>query len=684
MKHHVSTLRGLQLALATTLLICAASGTTAQEQTFSPGELTALPTTSWPTNGGNLYNQRYSPLTRINRENVSGLLAEWELHLGSGTGPMNSGEAQPIVVDGVAYIPTGDNDVFAIDIETGNFKWAYYAELNPGITTVCCGWTSRGVALSEDSVFVGQLDGKLVALDRANGSIKWSIQAERWEEGFSITSAPLYYDGMVITGFSGGEKGVRGRVKAYDADDGSLLWTFHTIPGPGEAGHDTWAQDNELWQHGGATVWQTPAVDPEAGMLYFSTGNAGPDYNGAVRPGDNLFTVSVLALDIKTGAYRWHYQMVHHDIWDYDASNPVILFDLDYKGAPRKGLVQAGKTGFLYILDRLTGEPLVGIEERPVPQEPRNATAATQPYPVGDPFVPHEVRMAPEGYTLVNQGRIFTPFWTDPVVVSPGLAGGANWPPSAVDPAKGVMYICGNDRPFAYKAEELGTERPEPGANWTGGGFLGYPLWNLGVFAAMDLRTNTVVWQKHWKEPCNSGVTATAGGLLFVGRNDGRLTALDSDSGETLWEFQTGAGMNAPVTVFEHKGEQYVLAYSAGNTLGPSPHGDGVWLFSLQGTVGEALPPGAEQVQRNVTVPAPGPADLAAGALVYNSMCAACHGEEGRGGHGGGISLANVDSTELVISIVNQGRNRMPALSAAMSPEQLRDVAAYVAAELSE
>jgi glucose dehydrogenase/cytochrome c553 len=403
-----------------------------------------------------------------------------------------------------------------------------------------------------------------------------------------------------------------------------------------------------------------------------------------VRPGDNLFTVSVLALDIKTGEYRWHYQMVHHDIWDYDASNPVILFDLDYAGVPRKGLVQAGKTGFLYILDRVTGVPLVGIEERPVPQEPRNATAATQPYPIGDSFVPHEVRMEPEGYKLVNQGRIFTPFWTEPVVVSPGLAGGANWPPSAVDPTRGHMYICGNDRPFAYKAEEIGTERPEPGANFTGGGFLGYPLWNLGVFAAMDLRTNKVVWQKHWKEPCNSGVTATAGGLLFVGRNDGRLTALDSDNGEVLWQFQTGAGMNAPVTVFEHKGEQYVLAYSAGNTLGPSPHGDGVWLFSLNGTQGEALPPGAGQVQRSVTTPAEGPADLAAGEVVYNSMCAACHGEEGRGGHGGGISLANVDSTELVISIVNQGRNRMPALSAALSPEQLRDVSAYVASELSE
>lgn len=670
-----------QLCLGVTAIVALACQ--AQPAPFTPEALTQLPADSWATNGGNLYNQRYSPLTQITRANVGGMKAEWEMHLGSGSGPRHSGEAQPLVVDGVAYIATGDNDVFALDIETGNFLWAYYANLNPDISTVCCGWTSRGVALNENTVFVTQLDGKVVALNRADGSKRWEIQGERWEEGFSITSAPLYYDGLVITGFSGGEKGVRGRVKAYDAKDGALRWTFYTIPGPGEAGHETWTADNELWQHGGATVWQTPAVDAELGLLYFSTGNAGPDYNGAVRPGDNLFTVSILALDVKTGEYRWHYQMVHHDIWDYDASNPVILFDLDYNGVPRKGLAQAGKTGWVYILDRVTGEPLVGIEEKAVPQRPENATAATQPYPVGDPFVPHEIKMAPEGYDMVNQGRIFTPYWTDPVVVAPGLAGGANWPPSAVDPRSGIMYICANDRPFAYKAEEIGTERPAPGSNYTGGGFLGYPLWNMGVFAAMDLRTNKVVWQRHWKEPCNSGVTATAGGLLFVGRNDGRLTALNSDDGSLLWEFQTGAGMNAPVTVFEHKGKQYVLGYSGGNTLGPSPHGDSVWLFSLEGTVEQALPPGTMIANYIGNEPAAGEADLAAGKTGYEALCAACHGEEGRGGHGGGISLENANTTGFVVSIVNQGRNRMPALGAALTAEQLRDISGYVAAELA-
>ena len=187
---------------------------------------------------------------------------------------------------------------------------------------------------------------------------------------------------------------------------------------------------------GGGTVWHTPAVDPELGLIYFSTGNFGPDYNGSIRPGDNLFTASIVALDAYSGEYRWHFQQVHHDIWDFDAPNPVGLFDLDYEGVLRKGLARAGKTGWVYILDRLTGKSLVGIEEHPVPQEERQPTAAAQPYPVGDAFVTHTLEIAPEGFRMVNDGDIFTPFWNDPVLLR---RGDANWPPSAVDPDKGVI-----------------------------------------------------------------------------------------------------------------------------------------------------------------------------------------------------------------------------------------------------
>jgi glucose dehydrogenase len=223
-----------------------------RNSSFSARALTAPPTDGWRTNGGNLFNQRYSPLSRIDRANVAQVKGVWRTHLnGSGVAPQFSGEAQPIVHDGVIYVITGADDVFALSVDTGEILWRYLAKLDPSITSICCGWTSRGVGIGEGKIFAGLLDGRVVALDERTGEQQWSIQAERWQEGFSITSAPLYYDGMVITGFSGAEIGVRGRVKAYDADDGKLLWTFYTIPGPGELGHDTWPQDNEVWKHGG-------------------------------------------------------------------------------------------------------------------------------------------------------------------------------------------------------------------------------------------------------------------------------------------------------------------------------------------------------------------------------------------------------------------------------------------------
>ncbi|MBM3817486.1 MAG: quinonprotein alcohol dehydrogenase [Acidimicrobiia bacterium] len=570
----------LKGALAVSCLLCVALSGQGRE-------LVAPPTTGWPTNGGDLYNRRYSPLTQITRDNVSGLKAAWRARLnGSGLAAKYSGEATPIVADGVMYVVTGADDVFALSVDTGATLWTYTANLDQTIDVVCCGWTSRGVGLGDGRVYVGQLDGKLVALDQRTGTPVWSVQAERWEEGFSITSAPLYYDGLVITGFAGAEYGIRGRVKAYHAKDGSLAWTFYTVPGPGEFGHDTWPRTNTVWQKGGASVWQTPAVDPELGLLYFSTGNPGPDFNGAVRAGDNLFSASMVAVDAKTGKYRWHFQQVHHDIWDYDAPSPVVLFDIELNGRPRKAIAQPGKTGWVYILDRTNGRPLIGIEERPVPQEPRQLTARTQPYPVGDAFVPQAVAIPPEGFRVVNHGRIFTPFWTEPIAAKPGQGGGANWPPSSYDPGSGFLYVCAADRAGVFRADDIGPELPPEGERYLGGAFGTVPFGVTGIFAALDMRTNKLVWQQQWPDRCYSGSTATAGGLVFVGRSDGRFTALDSRNGRMLWEFQTGAGVNAPASVFEHRGQQYVAVYSGGNLFAGSPRGDSVWLFSLNGTLG--------------------------------------------------------------------------------------------------
>jgi len=644
---------------------------------FSATHLIKPPISNWPTNGGNWYNQRYSALNEINRDNVTNLKGVWRARLdGSGVDPQYSGEAQPIVYDGVIYIVTGADDVFAISIDTGERLWKYEANLDPTIDVICCAWLSRGVGLGDAKVYVGQLDGKLLALDQHTGEIVWSTQAERWQEGFSITSAPLYYDGLVITGFAGAEYGIRGRVKAFDATTGELAWTFYTIPGPGHVGHETWPQDNEIWMHGGASVWQTPALDPELGLIYFSTGNPGPDYNGSVREGDNLFATSIVAVDAKTGEYRWHFQQVHHDIWDYDAPSPVVLFDIEIDGVERKGLAEPSKTGWVYILDRVTGEPLIGIDERPVPQEPRQLTSATQPYPVGNAFVPQSIAIAPEGYRLVNQGRIFTPFWTDEAVLAkPAITGGTNWPPSSYDPDTGYLYVCAEDTVGVFQAEDVTDDPPPEGDLYAAGIFGEAPLPSLGIFAAMDMHTNKIAWRQHWPDPCYSGSVTTAGGLVLVGRSDGRLTALDSSNGHLLWEFQTGAGMNAPASVFEHDGRQYVAAYSAGNLFAGSPKGDSLWLFSLDGELGPVEPAAAIlSFEGDIE----GEADLANGLTVYNTACTFCHGAEGEGGHGGGPAFTNTMSIGTLIQIVYEGRNDMPGFGGALTVEQIRDVGAHV------
>ena len=573
------------------------------------------------------------------------------------------------------YIVTGADDVFAISVETGEILWKYFAELDPAIDTACCSWTSRGVGLGEGKIFVGQLDGKLVALNQATGEPAWSVQAEHWNAGYTITSAPLYYEGLVITGFAGAEFGVRGRVKAYHADDGAPAWTFYTIPGPGEFGHDTWSQDNEVWANGGGTVWQTPAADPELGMLYFSTGNPGPDMNGAVRPGDKLFTSSIVAIDAETGEYRWHYQQVHHDIWDYDSANPVVLFDIEIDGVLRRGLAEVNKTGWAYILDRTNGEPLIGIKERPVPQNQDQITAPTQPYPVGDSIVPQFIDKPPEGIDLVNEGRIFTPFWRDWVAVRPGQGGGGNWPPNSYDIETGILYICGTDMIGNYRGGE-DNEIPPDGERYMGGVFQTHN--EFGVLVAMDMSTNTITWKQEWPRRCYSGSTVTAGGLLFVGRSDGRLTALDSSNGDMLWEFQTGAGMNAPTAVFQHEGEQYLAAYSAGNLFAGSARGDSVWLFSLNGTMDEVA--AAETLIPPVAISDRGASDPS---LTYQKSCLPCHGESGQGGHGGGSALTALADAGTARQVIAEGQNTMPAFGGAFTAPQIEALAEWIYAQFT-
>jgi quinohemoprotein ethanol dehydrogenase len=606
---------GLLAIAAAASMALAGCGSKKGISAFTADQLTAPPSENWITNGGTLFNQRYSPLDQLTSANVANLKGVWRIHLNSATAFKYSGEAQPIVNDGVVYVSTGASDVFALNLDSGKTIWKYEGNLPAAMNTVCCGWSSRGVALGDGRVYVSRLDADLVALDAGSGKVIWSTPVGDWKKGETITSAPLYYEGLVITGIAGGEYGIRGRVTAYDAKTGKLVWRFYTVPGPGHIGHDTWPQDNDAWKSGGAPVWQTPAVDPKLGLLYFSTGNTSPDFDGSTRKGDNLFANSIVALDAKTGEYRWHFQQVHHDIWDLDSPSPVVLFDLKINGELRHGLAEASKTGWVYILDRTNGKPLVGIDEKAVPQELRQQTALTQPYPVGDAFTPQSITAAEAArftkaraaaaksaggedkldtpkWTYANQGRIFTPYWGQTgVIAKPSTIGGTNWPPSSYSEQTGYLYVCSAEATSIFTS----TETPyDPAEIAQGGQFLGSafnaPEGNTvrGTFTAMDMRTNTIAWQKQWDHACYSGSVATAGGLVFVGHNDGRLIAYDAHNGGQLWQFQTGAGANAPATVFEHKGKQYVLIVSAGSSLGGTTHGDSVWLFGLDGKLGPA------------------------------------------------------------------------------------------------
>jgi alcohol dehydrogenase (cytochrome c) len=669
---------------------------------FGASALNALPTANWITNGGSLANQRYSPLVSINRDNVAGLKAEWRASLqGSGVTARGSNQAEPLYYDGTVYVVTSVNDVFAIDVDTGEVRWKYEANVDPQVAQPCCGWAVRGLAIGDGKIFLGRLDADLVALDQATGEVLWSVQVADPNARYSITSAPRYYDGLVMTGTSGGVMGTRGRVTAYDAKTGELVWRFYTIPGPGEFGHDTWPQDSEVWKYGGAAVWQTPAIDPELDLVYFSTSNPGPVHAGAVREGDNLFAASIVAIDARTGEYRWHFQEVHHDIWDYDASNPVILFDVEIDGAPRKGLAQAGKTGWVYILDRTNGEPLIGIEERPVMQEPRQKTSATQPVPIGDPIVPQYIDVQPEGYELINEGRIYTPYYDKPVLWKP-LAG-INWPPSSYDPESHLMYICASDASWGATSSDADFPIVPTGV-YAGGTVYPSGIGRRGLFAALDVTTNRIAWRQQWQEQCYSGSMTTAGGLVFVGRNDGRLTALDSRNGDKLWEFQTDGGVNAPAITFERNGNQYVLAYAGGTSLAPSKRSDGVWLFSLDGAM-ESLPRGSASATGQFPPggggpPGPPPGggggggggpflnqstrtpNAAAGRVTYATACVTCHGEDGQGGTHGGIALTNSLTVGAIVNAVTNGSNEMPAYGAVMSQDDLQDLAAYLLEDL--
>jgi PQQ-dependent dehydrogenase (methanol/ethanol family) len=534
---------------------------------------------NWPSYGRDYTNQRYSPLTEITPANVRGLSLAWKYK----TGIPNAFEASPIVVDGVMYVSTPLNHVVALDARTGQKKWEYAAQL--GTTVHCCGPVNRGVAVYGNRVYMGQLDGKLVALDAANGNKVWEVQVGDPQQGYSLNGPVVAVDGKVITGVSGAEYGIRGHVTAYDAASGSQVWRFYTIPSPEEGGWwGTWSTTDpfgtrvfrdrtaeradsakypDAWKTGGGSMWQAVAVDRELGLVVFTVGNPSPDLDGSVRPGDNLYTNAIVAIDLATGKHKWHLQQFPHDVWDLDAASPVVLFDVrDKSGQMVKAVGEAGKTGWVYVVDRATGKPI------------RRS----------DAFVP--------------QANMFAPPTLNGTRMLPGANGGSEWSPAAYSPKTGYMYILGMHQPMMYLVRPAPRTAP---AMWLGGAFVGNGEPQYGLFSAVDMNTGKVAWQKRVPDPMIGGALATAGGVVFTGTKDKRFLAFDAKSGTQLWSYTANGGVNAPPVSYAVDGKQDVAVAAGGNYQINAPRSDELLVFAIGGGAGGNQPTSGVTTQRRDT-----------------------------------------------------------------------------------
>lgn len=520
----------------------------------------------WLMHGRNYLNQRYSPLAAITKENVAQLKPVFAYSTG---GKFAGLEATPLFHDGTLYF-TGDySRVFALDARTGTARWYWEPVYEEGIEAVlCCGPVNRGLAILGDKVFVGTLDARLVALNAKDGSVAWERKLEEWKNGYSSTGAPLVVGDLVITGIAGAEYGVRGFVQAFKAETGEPVWKTYTIPGPGEPGNETWP--GETWKTGGASTWQTGAYDPATGTLFWGTGNPGP-WNSDLRKGDNKWSCSLLALDAETGKIKWGFQYTPNDAWDYDGNNAPVLLDVTIDGRPRKVAVQSNRNGFLYVLDRETGEFIYAVPTI----EGINWAQGLDPK-TGRPIVNEAKRPKSGGPTI------------EPIV--PGLEGGTNWFPLAADPGKGIVYLNTNDWAMALTAWKPEDVVYSPGQTYMG---VDYQMYRhkekTGYLKAFDVAGKRWLWELPSPLPMFAGVLATASGLVFTGDQLGFFKAIDAETGEELWKFQTGSGINASPIAYELDGKQYVAILSG---LGgdPSfyfsgPKGGMLWVFSVDGTV---------------------------------------------------------------------------------------------------
>jgi quinohemoprotein ethanol dehydrogenase len=551
-------------------------------------------TLNWPYYGADLYNSRYANIDQITPANVSQLKPAWTFHTGI-SDPEMAMEMTPIVINGVAYITTGDDDVFAVSATTGKQIWAYHPTDMPAISTlpVCCNRDNRGVAVGGGLVFDARLDGTLVALNQKTGAVVWKTSVDTKANGAGMTLAPQYIGASegtvpeVLVGTTGGEFATRGHLDAYAPATGKLLWRFWTTE------PSTWAGDSYL--HGGASIWGTPTFDPTLNMVYFSTGNAYPWPYGGSRGGTNLFATSIVAVDATSGELQWFFQWAHHDMWDFDGPQPTVLFS--FNGIP--ALEHTSKTGYMWILDRASGEPLVPYNEVAIPPVPANAAFQlawpTQPESSIESLTAHAVDPA-----TLPAGAVAAPMWTTtqptPYAITPWAGGGMEWPPAAYSPRTGLFYSHSSYGPINIaQSNKPATAGACPPVNAIGGGgelFCGATVSgtfsgvNHGVYGAVSPTTGKIAWTiPILTTHPDSGVTV-AGDLVFFGDSTGLFYAANAATGEILWVFDAwtvpgATGGNASAAIYEVDGVEYVI-YGFGGEPGNSfDLGDAVIAFAL-------------------------------------------------------------------------------------------------------
>jgi alcohol dehydrogenase (cytochrome c) len=504
---------------------------------------------NWLTYSGDYLSHRYSSLQQIAPANVKDLELKWVFQAQS----LQKFEATPLVVDGIMYVTQAPNDVVALDAKTGRTFWIYHYNLSSDARP-CCGQVNRGVAILGDTLFMATNDAHLVAIDARNGHPLWNVEVAKAAAGYAMTVAPLVIKDKVVIGVAGGDYGVRGFISAYDAQTGKEAWKFYTIPGPGEPGHETWGGDS--WSHGGASIWVTGSYDPELNLTYWGIGNPGPDFNNSMRPGDNLYSDSVVALDADTGKLKWYFQFTPNDPHDYDSTQVPVLVDTNWHGNPRKLLMWGNRNGFFYVLDRTTGKFLAGR-----------------------PYV--KVNWA-SGLDETTGRPILTP-QPPGVPTYPGAQGGTNWYSPSYSPHTGLFYISAWEDygaifrgvPVQYKEGQGytgGINTPPipgnqaPGLNRQGPINTYTEAAAHGAVIAIDPQSGEKKWSFGMYDVATSGILSTASDLVFAGGREGYFQALNANSGALLWKTNLGGAIAAGPMTYQADGKQYV-AIASGNSL---------------------------------------------------------------------------------------------------------------------